>query len=211
MRVEPKALVRRLTPTATRMLEAAVARASSARAYEIVLEHMLRADAGGRGRRGLAASCATSRWTGKVLARVERHAARPAHRQRRPAGVLREPLPVVRGRVAAGLLEQGALRLRSGALMAQFDRSVRPLHGRVLPGAGCHLHRGAQEGLRGGGAALQGGGGGRPRRAPARPGGRGGSRPGARRRSRASPPRSPARRARGRSIRSSAATARSVR
>ncbi|XHF15018.1 type VI secretion system ATPase TssH [Archangium gephyra] len=41
MRVEPKALVRRLTPTATRTLEAAVARASSGRFYEIVVEHML--------------------------------------------------------------------------------------------------------------------------------------------------------------------------
>ncbi|HEX8536755.1 MAG TPA: AAA family ATPase, partial [Cystobacter sp.] len=35
------ALVRRLTPTATRTLEAAVARASSGRFYEIVVEHML--------------------------------------------------------------------------------------------------------------------------------------------------------------------------
>lgn len=41
IRVEPKALVRRLTPTATRTLEAAVARASSGRFYEIVVEHML--------------------------------------------------------------------------------------------------------------------------------------------------------------------------
>jgi type VI secretion system protein VasG len=41
IRVEPKALVRRLTPTATRTLEAAVARASSGRFYEIVPEHML--------------------------------------------------------------------------------------------------------------------------------------------------------------------------
>lgn len=42
MRVEPKTLVRRLTPTATRMLETAVSRASSARCYEIVPEHLLR-------------------------------------------------------------------------------------------------------------------------------------------------------------------------
>jgi type VI secretion system protein VasG len=41
IRVEPKALVRRLTPTATRLLEAAVARASSGRFYEIVVEHLL--------------------------------------------------------------------------------------------------------------------------------------------------------------------------
>ncbi|WP_090493027.1 type VI secretion system ATPase TssH [Myxococcus virescens] len=41
IRVDPKALVRRLTPTSTRLLEAAVARASAGRFYEIVPEHML--------------------------------------------------------------------------------------------------------------------------------------------------------------------------
>jgi len=39
--VEPKTLVRRLTPTATKALEASVARAANARAYEITVEHML--------------------------------------------------------------------------------------------------------------------------------------------------------------------------
>src|SRR3954466_2008934 len=41
MRVDPKNLVRRLTPTCTRALEAAVGRASSGRYYEIVPEHLL--------------------------------------------------------------------------------------------------------------------------------------------------------------------------
>ncbi|WP_434391619.1 type VI secretion system ATPase TssH [Melittangium boletus] len=41
IRVEPKALVRRLTPTATRALETAVARASTGRFYEIMVEHLL--------------------------------------------------------------------------------------------------------------------------------------------------------------------------
>jgi len=41
IRVDPKALVRRLTPTSTRLLEAAVARASAGRFYEIVPEHLL--------------------------------------------------------------------------------------------------------------------------------------------------------------------------
>ena len=41
MLVEPRALVRRLTPTATRLLEASVGRASNSRAYEIVVEHLL--------------------------------------------------------------------------------------------------------------------------------------------------------------------------
>jgi type VI secretion system protein VasG len=41
MLVEPKALVRRLTPTATRLLEEGVSRAASTRCYEIVVEHLL--------------------------------------------------------------------------------------------------------------------------------------------------------------------------
>ena len=41
MRVEPKAIVRRLNPILTSMLEAAVAHAASARYYEIVPEHLL--------------------------------------------------------------------------------------------------------------------------------------------------------------------------
>ncbi len=41
MRVEPKALIRKLTPTATRLLEAAVGRAASGGFYEITVEHFL--------------------------------------------------------------------------------------------------------------------------------------------------------------------------
>jgi type VI secretion system protein VasG len=41
MRVAPKSLVRKLTPTATRALEAAVGRAAGAGAHEIVVEHLL--------------------------------------------------------------------------------------------------------------------------------------------------------------------------
>lgn len=41
MRVDPKSLVRRLTPTATQSLEVAVGRAVSAQVYEIVPEHLL--------------------------------------------------------------------------------------------------------------------------------------------------------------------------
>jgi type VI secretion system protein VasG len=41
MLVEPKALVRRLTPTATRLLEEGVSRAASTRCYEIIVEHLL--------------------------------------------------------------------------------------------------------------------------------------------------------------------------
>jgi type VI secretion system protein VasG len=41
MRVEPKALIRKLTPTATRLLEATVGRAASGGFYEITVEHLL--------------------------------------------------------------------------------------------------------------------------------------------------------------------------
>ncbi len=41
MRVDPQALVKRLTPTATRLLEAAVGQASSSHCHEIVVEHVL--------------------------------------------------------------------------------------------------------------------------------------------------------------------------
>src|ERR1700712_4921152 len=41
MRVDPKALVRRLTPTATRALEAAVGKAAGGQYYEVTPEHLL--------------------------------------------------------------------------------------------------------------------------------------------------------------------------
>jgi type VI secretion system protein VasG len=41
MRVDPQALVKRLTPTATHLLEAAVGRASGSHCYELVVEHLL--------------------------------------------------------------------------------------------------------------------------------------------------------------------------
>jgi type VI secretion system protein VasG len=41
MRVDPQSLVKRLTPTTTRLLEAAVSRANGSHCYEIVVEHLL--------------------------------------------------------------------------------------------------------------------------------------------------------------------------
>jgi type VI secretion system protein VasG len=120
MRVEPKNLVRRLTSTATRSLEAAVARASSSRAYEIIPEHMLRQlleDEEGE------ASLLLRHFQvdrTKVLARVEEtlrglrtgNAARP---------VFSESLfQWFEDAWLMASLEHGALRLRSGALMAQW-------------------------------------------------------------------------------------------
>ena len=52
MRVEPKAIVRRLNTTCTAMLEAAVAHAAGSRYYEIVPEHLLFALFGGGGGAG---------------------------------------------------------------------------------------------------------------------------------------------------------------
>src|SRR5512138_3906729 len=43
MRVEAKSLVRKLTPTATRALEAAVGRAAQGGYYELTVEHLLAA------------------------------------------------------------------------------------------------------------------------------------------------------------------------
>jgi type VI secretion system protein VasG len=39
--VEPKSIVRRLTPTCVKALDAAVGRAFNARCYEVTVEHML--------------------------------------------------------------------------------------------------------------------------------------------------------------------------
>jgi len=70
--VEPKALVRRLTRTATRLLEAAVAHAAERRDYEIVVEQllleMLRVEDGDSAR--LLHQLGVDRL--KLLARVER-------------------------------------------------------------------------------------------------------------------------------------------
>src|SRR3954468_3919468 len=43
MRVAPKALIRRMTPTATRLLEAAVGKAATGGFYEITVEHLFAA------------------------------------------------------------------------------------------------------------------------------------------------------------------------
>nr|WP_198316878.1 type VI secretion system ATPase TssH [Cystobacter fuscus] len=120
MRVEPKALVRRLTPTATRTLEAAVARASSGRFYEIVVEHML----------------------AQLLEPEDSDVARLLHhfqvdRLRLAASVERALQGLRSGNAGRPVfseslfqwfedawlmasVEQGAVRLRSGVLFAQF-------------------------------------------------------------------------------------------
>jgi type VI secretion system protein VasG len=126
MRVEPKTLVRRLTSTATRMLEGAVSRASSARAYEIIPEHMLRQlleDEEGE------ASLILRHFQvdrTKVLTRVE-DTLRGLRAGNAGRPVFSESLfQWFEDAWLMASLEHGALRLRSGALMAQWiARSAR--------------------------------------------------------------------------------------
>jgi len=120
MRVEPKNLVRRLTSTATRMLEGGVSRASSARCYEIIPEHMLRQlleDEEGE------ASLILRHFQvdrAKVLARVE-DTLRGLRTGNAGRPVFSESLfQWFEDAWLLASLEHGALRLRSGALMAQW-------------------------------------------------------------------------------------------
>jgi type VI secretion system protein VasG len=120
MRVEPKTLVRRLTTTATRMLEGAVSRASTARCYEIVPEHMLRGlldDEDGEASRILRQFQVDR---AKVIARVE-DTLRGLRTGNAGRPVFSESLfQWFEDTWLLASLEQGALRLRSGALMAQW-------------------------------------------------------------------------------------------
>ncbi len=120
MRVEPKALIKRLTPTSTRHLEAAVAHAAGGRFYEIVPEHLLLrmldeedADTG-----YLLAHFQVDRR--KLFAHVEKvllamrvgNAGRP---------VFSESLfQWMEDAWLVSSVDDGAARLRSGALFAQF-------------------------------------------------------------------------------------------
>jgi type VI secretion system protein VasG len=120
VRVEPKSLVRRLTPTATRMLEDAVARAATSRCYEIVVEHLLQKlleDPNGE--------------AGLILRRFQADPQRMAARVERSIHGLRTGnpgRPVISENIfrwfedawLLGSLEYGATRLRSGALFAQL-------------------------------------------------------------------------------------------
>jgi type VI secretion system protein VasG len=118
--VEPKALVRRLTPTGTRLLEAAVAQAAERRFYEIVVEHLLleilRVEDGDAAR--LLQVLGIDRL--KLIARVEGvltgmrtgNSGRP---------VFTENLfNWIEDSWVVASVESGASNLRTGALLAQF-------------------------------------------------------------------------------------------
>ena len=120
MRVEPRALIRKLTPTATRLLEAAVGRAASSGAFEITVEHflatLLEPDEGDVAR-------ILHNWNvdrGALRARVERDLAR--QRGGNPGR------PVISERIFTWLedawltasVAQGAMALRTGHLLLQL-------------------------------------------------------------------------------------------
>ncbi|HZA14429.1 MAG TPA: AAA family ATPase, partial [Myxococcaceae bacterium] len=120
MRVEPKSLVRRLTPSATRLLEDAVARAATSRCYEIVVEHLLQKlleDPNGEATLILRHFQADPQ---RMAARVERSI--QGLRTGNPGR------PVISENIfrwfedawLLASLEHGASRLRSGALFAQL-------------------------------------------------------------------------------------------
>ncbi|MCK8501655.1 type VI secretion system ATPase TssH [Myxococcus fulvus] len=120
MRVEPKTLVRRLTPSATRMLEAAVSRASTARCYEIIPEHLLRQlleDEDGEASR-LLRHFQVDR--AKVIGSIE-DALRELRTGNAGRPVFSESLfQWFEDAWLVASLEHGAARLRSGALMWQW-------------------------------------------------------------------------------------------
>ncbi len=120
MQVEPKALVRRLTPTGSRLLEAAVSQAAERRFYEIVVEHllleMLKVEDGDSAR--LLNVLGIDRL--KLMARVERAlTAMRTGNSGRP--VFTENLfNWIEDAWVVASVEAGAINLRTGALLAQF-------------------------------------------------------------------------------------------
>jgi type VI secretion system protein VasG len=120
MRVEPKNLVRRLTSTATRMLEGAVSRANTARCYEIIPEHMLRAQLDDDGSEASLILRHFQVDRAKVIGRIEDTLrglrTGNADKPKFSADLFQwfEDAWVIAS------LEFGALRLRSGALMVQW-------------------------------------------------------------------------------------------
>ena len=120
MLVEPKALVRRLTPIATRLLEASVGRAANSRAYEIVVEHllgtMLEDDAGDSAlllaQHGVDRAALRARVNRVLTGMRTGNAGRP---------VFSENLfQWIEDAWVVASVERGAVRLRSGFLLAQL-------------------------------------------------------------------------------------------
>ena len=213
MRVDPKALVKRLTPTATRHLELAAGKAVSAQHYEIDVEHVLLcmlSDAEGECVDVLQAAAPGPR---RAALPARARARAPARRQPQAAGPGPEPVLVAAGHLAHRVARVGRNPPSQRSAVLPAMRRPRAIS---TTGSGPARRRGLgleealaaqarQRGEPGGSAQLGGRGRGAAQAAGAAP--RGGPE-GARR---ASPTTSPRARARARSTRSSAATARSGR
>jgi type VI secretion system protein VasG len=120
VRVEPKNLVRRLTPTATKVLEAAVSRASEGRYYEIVVEHlllsMLEADDGD-------AAAILKRFgadRGRLAVRVEKILERMKTGNPGRPVFSENVFKWIEDAWVVASVEFGATRLRTGLLLAQL-------------------------------------------------------------------------------------------
>ena len=200
MRVDPQALVKRLTPTATRLLEEAVGRASATHCHEIVVEHLL------------VRMLETEDSDVALLTRhLELDRKRLGTHVERALGALRTGnagRPVFSESLFqwfedAWLLasvELGDTRLRSGVLLAQFIAPPRPVHRGAFSRAGGLSRDELRRTLRQVLAALGGDAGGRrPRPGGGAPAAAVRREPGRRAPSSASPRRSPSGRARGRS------------
>ena len=120
MRVEPKAIVRKLSSTGTSMLEAAVAHAAGSRFYEIVPEHLLLALLGGE-----------DTDAARILAHFHQDAGRLRHRVGRVlegmrAGNAGRPVfadalfPWLEDAWVVASLQYGAAEIRTGHLIQQF-------------------------------------------------------------------------------------------
>ena len=118
--VEPKTLVRRLTPTATKALEACVSRAASSRCYEITVEHLL-----------LELCSSEDGDAARILYQFEQDRVRLLGRLEKAVSGLRQGnagKPTFSGSLfqwmedawTVSSLETDSTRLRSGALLLQF-------------------------------------------------------------------------------------------
>ncbi len=120
MRAEPKTLVRRLTPTATTLLEKAVERAASGRFYEIVVEHillgMLEDDAGDSARILAAFEQDRGRLAVRVQRTLERMRTGNAGRPVFSEGLFEW----IEGAWVIASLHRGATRLRTGELLLEL-------------------------------------------------------------------------------------------
>ncbi|MFN0062478.1 MAG: type VI secretion system ATPase TssH [Myxococcaceae bacterium] len=119
MRVDPKALLRRLTPSCTRFLESALAKASSG-FYEVTPEHLLRALLDDEKAEACALVAELKIDRSKLMDRIDRflgdlrqgNAGRPVFAQ--------SVFDWVEDAWLLASAERGELRLRSGVLFAQF-------------------------------------------------------------------------------------------